>query len=514
MRLRQLLSRLNEPLDLASLPDVEVVRVQEDSRQVSPGDMFIARQGEGADGKQFALAATKAGAVAIVSDGAIEDVNLPVVVVRDAASAASILANAAAGDPSQHMKVLGITGTNGKTTSTFILRHILNNAGIKCGLIGTCEIDDGRSVRPAEMTTPGATQLAEILESMRENGCRAVAMETSSHALAQGRVAGVHFAAAGFTNLTGDHLDYHRTMEDYAAAKARLFEQLADTAVAAVNAEDQWSESMLAQCKARIARFSVCADSAPRRGASRGVEPLSARVWRIGMRATRGTEYCASEALVSAQGSRFTLHTPISEAHVNMKLIGRHNIQNALCAASIAGEAFGLSARQIAAALGDAEGAPGRLQRVDAGQPFTVLVDYAHTDDALANVLSALRPITRGRLRVVFGCGGDRDRSKRPRMAAVAEKWADAVYVTSDNPRTEDPATILEQIAVGLRSPPALVEVDRRVAIRRAIGDAGERDVVLIAGKGHENYQILGTTKHPFDDVEEARQALAMLQAA
>ena len=490
MRLRTLLERLPDGLDTGSMPDIEVLGVQEDSRRLRPGDIFVARKGLGVDGKQFVQAAEATGAVAVVSDGPVEGTSLPVVVVRDAGGAASILANALAGDPSRHMKVIGITGTNGKTTTTFILRHLLGKAGIKSGLIGTCVIDDGLQSQPAAMTTPGAVTLAEILAAMRENGCEAVAMETSSHALAQGRVAGVRYAGAGFTNLTGDHADYHRTMDDYAAAKAQLFMHLDESAVAAVNCGDAWSERLLRHCRGRAVRFSseaaCCCD--------------------------QRADYSAGDASITADGSMFILHTPTGHAQVKMQLVGRHNIQNAICAASIAGEVFGMSAWDIARGLADAWGAPGRMQRVDAGQPFGVLVDYAHTDDALANVLSALRPITTGKLRVVFGCGGDRDPTKRARMAAVAEKWADAVYVTSDNPRTEQPEKILEQIVAGFESKrPALVEPDRRVAIRKAIAEAQARDVVLIAGKGHETYQILGNTKYPFDDAEEARQALQSL---
>ena len=482
MRLHALLARLAEPTDLAELPDVEVLGVQEDSRRVRTGDLFIARQGGGADGKAFVADAHKNGAVAVVSDGRIDGSPLPVIVVKDAGAAASILANAALGDPSRDMKVIGVTGTNGKTTTTFLLRHLLAKAGVRCGLIGTCEIDDGTHRREASMTTPGPVALAEILATMRDKGCAAVAMEISSHALSQGRAAGVSFAAAGFTNLTGDHLDYHGTMEDYAAAKASLFASLPASAAAVVNADDEWSPRMLRDCRATPTRFSSTGGDA---------------------------DYSAKNAEVRADGSRFTLHAPGGTTPVHMRLVGRHNIENALCAAAIAGEAFGLTPDQIAAGLADAAGAPGRLQRVDAGQPFGVLVDYAHTDDALQNVLSALKPITRGKLRVVFGCGGDRDRTKRPRMAAVAERFADAVYVTSDNPRTEDPAGIVSEIAAGFRErPPALIEIDRRAAIRRALSDADAGDVVLIAGKGHENYQIVGTVKHAFDDADEARRAL------
>jgi UDP-N-acetylmuramoyl-L-alanyl-D-glutamate--2,6-diaminopimelate ligase len=304
-------------------------------------------------------------------------------------------------------------------------------------------------------------------------------MEVSSHALDQGRVAGVEFAGAAFTNLTGDHLDYHKTMDRYADAKARLFEMLNEDAVAVVNAEDEASGRMIENCAARVIRFGF-GDTA---------------------------DYRARDVAITSEGTHFILHTPDGRAEVHMGLIGKHNIQNTLTAAALAGEIYGLSVHQIASGMRDAQGAPGRLQAVRNGQPFAVLVDYAHTDDALQNVLTALRPLTRHKLRVLFGCGGDRDRTKRPRMARAAFKYSDAVYVTSDNPRTESPGAIIDEIVAGFPAvdgPPVIVEPDRRAAIERILGDAEAGDVVLIAGKGHENYQIVGQTKHHFDDVEEA----------
>jgi UDP-N-acetylmuramoyl-L-alanyl-D-glutamate--2,6-diaminopimelate ligase len=354
---------------------------------------------------------------------------------------------------------------------------------MRCGLIGTVEVHDGRTRRESSMTTPGPVELAELFAAMRDKGCRACAIETSSHALHQRRVSGIEYAAAGFTNLTGDHLDYHGTMDDYAAAKAMLFESLSDAAVACVNADDQWSARMTERCHARVIRFGMGKDA----------------------------DYRARDIAVTSSGSNFVLHTPDGKAEVHMQLIGRHNIQNALCAASIVGETFGLSVHQIASALRDAPGAPGRLQAVRTGQSFAVLVDYAHSDDALQNVLSALRPLTRGKLRVLFGCGGDRDRTKRPRMARTAQCLADAIYVTSDNPRTENPQAILDEICAGFSADSGksiAVDPDRRAMIGRIIHDAEAGDVVLIAGKGHENYQIIGSTRHHFDDVEEATRAL------
>ena len=489
MLLHSLIQAFDPQLSLSGVPDAEVTGVCEDSRQVQRGSLFVARPGTKADGSQFLADARHRGAVAAIVQRRVVGAPLPQVVVPDAGGAASILANLFHGLPTHKVRMLGVTGTNGKTTTTYLLRHILGKVNTRCGLIGTVEIDDGRNRREASMTTPAATEIAALVASMRDKGCRACAMEVSSHALDQGRVAGVAFAGAAFTNLTGDHLDYHKTMDIYAAAKAKLFASLSETSVAVVNADDKWSQRMVQDCQGRIIRFGF----------------------------GKAADYRARDVAITSNGSNFILHTPDGRAEVNMQLIGRHNIENALAAAALVGEVFGLSVHQIALGLRDATGAPGRLQVVRLGQPFAVLVDYAHTDDALENVLSALRPLTRGRLRVLFGCGGDRDRTKRPRMARTAEKWADAVYVTSDNPRTEDPRSILDQIVAGFSAAgreSAVVEIDRRIAIARIMADAGPGDVVLLAGKGHENYQIIGTEKRHFDDVEEAARALRVRLAA
>lgn len=483
MRLRSLIQELDPNLPIHHLPDVEVLGVQEDSRKVRSGDLFVARTGTKVSGSRFVVDAHDRGAVAVVTESMLVHCPLPQIVVPSAGRALSMLANILAGHPTHALKLIGVTGTNGKTTTTYLLRQLLAAVNRRCGMIGTVEIDDGRRTREAEMTTPDAQQLAELLASMKQHGCEACAMETSSHALDQGRVAGLRYAAAGFTNLTGDHLDYHKTMDAYAAAKAMLFESLDETAVAVVNADSEWSARMVRDCVARIVRFGI----------------------------KQPADWQARDVSITASGTRFILHSPDGSAEVSMRLIGRHNIENALCAAAIAGEAMGLSVHQIAAGLHTAAGAPGRLQPITAGQPFAVLVDYAHTDDALENVMSALRPLTRGKLRVLFGCGGDRDNTKRPRMARVAERLGDVVYVTSDNPRTEDPQRIIDQIIAGFdpnSGKPVVVEPDRRTAIARIIADAEPGDVVLIAGKGHENYQILGTVKHHFDDIEEANREI------
>ena len=487
MLLHTLLRSFDPQIPLEGIADIEISGITEDSRRVTPGDLFIARSGTKTDGRQYVVDAAGRGAVAVVTAARTSECPLPQIVVPDTSAAASMLAHLFHDHPSARLKVFGVTGTNGKTTTTYLIRHILAKVGMRCGMIGTVEIDDGKTVREAEMTTPGAVDVANLMAAMRDRGCRACAIETSSHALDQGRVAGVQYAAAGFTNLTGDHLDYHKTMENYAAAKGRLFSMLSGDAVAAVNADDQWSPLITRNCNARIIRFAMNDETA---------------------------DYRARDIAVTSSGTNFVLITPDGKAEVKMQLIGRHNIENALCAAALVGETLGLSVHQIAAGLRDAQGAPGRLQAVRAGQPFAVLVDYAHTDDALKNVLSALRPLTRGTLRVLFGCGGDRDRTKRPRMARTAFQLADALYITSDNPRTENPQSIIDEIVSGVPADSeksVTIEVDRRRAIERVLGDAQRDDVVLIAGKGHENYQIIGSTKHHFDDVEEATRVLAGL---
>jgi UDP-N-acetylmuramoyl-L-alanyl-D-glutamate--2,6-diaminopimelate ligase len=488
MQLRRLLSSLSTPISLEQFPDVTVTGVCEDSRSVRPGNVFVARIGTAANGAAFLADAAERGAVMAVvqrqaGNTAAAAGRIPMLQVDDAGAAVSILANAFYGDPSRTVCTLAVTGTNGKTTTAYLVRDLVAELGERCGMIGTVEIDDGKSRREAEMTTPAATTVAELLAAMRDNDCRACAMEASSHALDQGRVAGVRFAGAAFTNLTGDHLNYHGTMDQYAAAKARLFTELNPEAVAVVNGDDLAWAQMVRDCPATVMRF--------------GFGPES--------------DYRASEIQTTSDGSQFVLHTPVGSAEVTTPLIGEHNIANALAAAALVQRTLGISPQGIAAGLLRSHGAPGRLQAVSAGQPFTVLVDYAHTDDALKNVLTAVRRITRGKLRVLFGCGGDRDRTKRPRMAQAAERLADAVYVTSDNPRREEPTAIIDEILTGI-SPSArimvAVEPDRRAAIRKIVADAEPGDVVVLAGKGHENYQIIGAEKRHFDDVEEATAAI------
>jgi UDP-N-acetylmuramoyl-L-alanyl-D-glutamate--2,6-diaminopimelate ligase len=475
--------------------DPEVVRVCEDSRKVRAGDLFVARGGTKSDGGRFVADAVARGAVAEISAEGV-DVGGSVAVARmqNANLGVALLAHELAENPTAGMKMLAVTGTKGKTTVAYLVRSILRAAGTSCGLVGTVEIDDGKRVVPAEMTTPGAVELVDLFVRMREHGTQACVMEVSSHALHQQRTAGINFGVAMFTNLTGDHLDYHKTMEEYAAAKALLFEGLEARATGVVNVDDAWAQRMVAGCRTSVVRYGV----------------------------DRPADWSASIEQMTSAGTEMVVTGPRGqEARIRSPLVGKHNVYNTLCA--IAGcRAMGVPMEAVVRGLEGMAGVPGRLQAVrgsgEGELPFQVLVDYAHTHDSLKNVLTAVRGTMNsgggGRLICVFGCGGDRDRTKRPRMALVAQELADLVIVTSDNPRTEQPVAIIDEVCAGFRgewrtSGRVVVEMDRRTAIQRAVGLAQAGDVVVIAGKGHENYQIIGTTKHHFDDVEEAAAALA-----
>lgn len=481
-------------------PDARVTGVTEDSRYVRPGFVFVARAGANTDGAEHAEEASRGGVTAVVFEkGRARRLREGVAVFEadDARLAASQLAERYYGEPSRNLSVLGVTGTNGKTTVAWLTSHLLNSTGRRCGLISTVSIHDGepagRGALRANMTTPPAVEVSGALARMVDAGCAACAMETSSHALDQRRVGAVRFQVGVFTNLSGDHLDYHGTMDEYAAAKAHLFQSLDDNAVAVVNADDPAHESMIDGCRARIIRCSM----------------------------TPG----AGDATVTIEeatpaGALLLIKDSAGEARVRVGLIGAFNAMNALMAAQAA-IGLGGDRDKVIAALKQAAPPPGRMQRVvrrdDLTEPVAVFVDYAHTDDALQRALESLRPIVPqgAKLWVVFGCGGDRDRTKRPRMGAVAGKLADVVLVTSDNPRTENPASIVDEVAAGVAGTGAQVrrEVDREQAIRIAIEEATDGDVILIAGKGHEDYQILpdgrgGTIRRDFDDARAARRVL------
>jgi len=486
MRFTELLAAAElEPLSQAG--DADVTDVVADSRRCRAGCCFVAVRGTETDGHEHVPEAAAAGAAAVVCQDAVPvPPGVARAVVKDARAAVGRLAQALRGWPVRKLTCVGITGTNGKTTVAHLIRTVLAAAGHVPALLGTISYQTPRRSVPAGTTTPDPISLAELTAEMAADGCTHLVMEASSHALDQRRTAGVAFDVAVFTNLSGDHLDYHHTMAAYQAAKRRLFEALGAEAVAVINRDDPAGEDMAAASKAPVRWY--------------GLSPaadLWARIDRI-----------------DSAGTDFTFVGDSGHVGARTPLIGRHNVFNCL-AAALACEAMGVELKAAAEALATVRYVPGRLQRVPADLPFETFVDYAHTDDALRNVLGSLRPVARGRLILVFGCGGDRDRTKRPRMARVAEELADEVVITSDNPRSEKPEAIIEEIRAGLSAEgrdKAAVEPDRKKAIGLAVALAGPGDVVLIAGKGHETYQVLGDRQIHFDDVEVAAEALRALE--
>jgi UDP-N-acetylmuramoyl-L-alanyl-D-glutamate--2,6-diaminopimelate ligase len=472
--------------DSGKIPTVPISSLIDDSRSVHPGACFVAVRGVGHDGHDYVPAAVASGAAAIVvdRDGPAPS-GVAVVRVADTRSALAKLAPAfygLLGGVEPTLRIIGVTGTNGKTTVVWLLRSILQAAHHRTAMLGTVEYDLVGKRRPSPLTTPGSIELCRNLASARDAGATHAVLEVSSHALDQRRCDGLTFAAGVFTNLTGDHLDYHRTMDAYFSAKRRLFEMLAPSAVAVVNVDDPMGALLARGTTARVVTY--------------GIDSPSAQV-RADI---EGMDRCGTEYLLRGRALELSIRTP---------LIGRHNVLNALAAAATAA-AIGVPPEAIRSGLEHVSGVPGRLQRAEPpGWPYSVFIDYAHTDDALGNVLRTLRPLTTGTLRCVFGCGGDRDRTKRPRMAAVVGKLADVAYVTSDNPRTEEPHTIIDEILHGFSPSHAcriVVDVDRKRAIEAALVDSEAGDTVLIAGKGHETYQLLGERVLPFDDLEVARK--------
>lgn len=469
------------PLEWGAL---QVAGLTYDSRRVQPGALFFAFPGARADGRAFAAAAVERGAAAVVSESpAPPDFAAPWLHVEHGRRALALMARRWFGAPDEALRLIGATGTNGKTTVVRTIDHLLLRAGFRTGLIGTIGYEILGQSREAVNTTPESLDLAALFAEVRNGGGSHVTMEVSSHALALGRVFGFHFHTAIFTNLTRDHLDFHGSMEEYFAAKRLLFHGAGGPAprFAILNADDPWS--------ARLA------------------PPSSTNVLTYGLDQPAALQAVRLETAFA--GVRFDLEYDGRRARVESSLCGRFNVSNLLAAAG-AGLAQGLELDAIAAALSSAPPVPGRFERVDEGQPFLIVVDYAHTDDALRNLISAARVLAPKRLITVFGCGGDRDRTKRPLMGQAAGDLSDFVVLTSDNPRTEDPLRIINDALVGLRRTDVehRIEPDRARAIELALGLAGPGDAVLIAGKGHENYQVLGTEKTHFDDREVAREVL------
>ncbi len=463
--------------------DVEVRALAYDTRAVAPGSAFFCVRGFTRDGHLLAPEAVARGAVALVVDHPL-GVGVPEVVVPDVRAAMAPAAARLHGDPTARLRVVGITGTTGKTTTAYLVRHLLEAGGLPTGLLGTVSAVVGGVQTPAVRTTPEAIDLQATFRAMLDAGDRACAMEVSSHALALGRADAVHWSVALFTNLTQDHLDFHPTMEDYFLAKRRLFE--ADPRVAVVNVDDPYGRRLADELRGR-----------------EGLVTIGVRSDDAVLRAT--------EVRVDLAGARFR----VGGLELRSPLPGAFNVLNALGALAAA-RALGVDDAVLADGLASAPRPPGRFEPVDEGQPFAVVVDYAHKPDALEAVLRAARSLTAGRLVVVLGAGGDRDRAKRPLMGAAAAAHADLVLVTTDNPRSEDPEAIAAEIIAGARGAGSVeVVLDRRAAIERALALAEAGDTVVLAGKGHERYQELaGGVRVPFDDVEVAREALRDLRAA
>ncbi len=501
MKVRDLISKIDN-IDTVGNCDCNISGVVCDSRFVHPGSVFVAIPGVAQDGWQYVGDALARGAVAIVGEHDVESFmsfsgrraasgkGACYVQVQDARLALAYMAAAFYDDPASRLVMVGITGTNGKTTTAYLVDALFKAANMRPGMLTTVKYDIGERLIPAERTTPAAPELQDLLSQMNKVGCQSAVMEVSSHAIVQKRIAGIDFDIAVFTNLTGDHLDYHKSMEHYFTAKAALFYGLGrgdKKASAVINIDDEWGRRLVADrdnIKAEIITYGISHDADIR----------------------------AENIDISGNGCRFHLITSAGETDMHIKLLGRYNVSNVLAAAGV-GMAAGIDFNLLVKVLSGAECVAGRLELVGSGDDMPhIFVDYAHTDDALKNVLQTLREITEKRLIVVFGCGGDRDRTKRPAMGRIACDLADYSVLTSDNPRTEDPLDIIREIESGFSDKSKYeVEPDRRAAINKALEIAGRGDVVVIAGKGHENFQEFRNTKLPFDDRQVVRNALGVI---
>lgn len=488
MIFRDLASKLPRAT-IAGPLDVELTSITDDSRQAGPGILFVAVRGETADGHDFIGKALEAGSPVIVSETAQPrnfSTDVTWVHVSDTRYALAVIASAFAGDPWKQLAMAGVTGTNGKTTTAFLVHHVMKTAWHRAGLLGTVTVDDGETAAPATSTTPGSLELQNLLGRMRDNGCRGVAMEVSSHGIDQQRIASLGFDAAIFTNLTQDHLDYHGTMERYFEAKKSWFEKLASDPlgkkpVAVINVDDAHGAELaeFLAGKMAISRFGF------------GVH----------------TDFRANNLKQNARGMEFELTAKGKSFLVRTPLIGRFNVYN-LLGAIAAANACGIRPRDAVAALAETPQVPGRMENMGTVGGVTVFVDYAHTPDALQNACRTLRELNPGRLITVFGCGGDRDRAKRPLMGAAASSHSDACIITSDNPRGEDPLAIIRDIEGGMSGKPFKSIPDRAEAIDSIIKAARAGDIILIAGKGHEPYQQFADHTVEFDDRKQAWKAL------
>ena len=469
--------------------DRAVESIAYDSRRVQRNGLFVALRGEKSDGHDFIGQAIEKGATVIVAERAENPAlagRATSVIVESTRTAMADLAARFYNYPARKLKIAGVTGTNGKTTTTFLIKHICEKAGTRCGLLGTVRYEIGERVLPAARTTPESLDLQELLSQIKDAGCKAAAMEVSSHALAQERTRGIEWDAAVFTNLTQDHLDYHGTMENYFEAKAKLFEQLGrqerkKKPVAIINIDDRYGQKLISKISNKV----------------------SVVTFGTGLKA----DFRASNYRMEFGGTSYQLDARGKSYLIRVPLIGRFNVANSL-AALAAANALGVGLREAILSLAKSPQVPGRLEMVPAKRQFQVFVDYAHTPDALLNVIKTLRELAPRRLIVVFGCGGNRDREKRPLMGQVVDQNADFAIITSDNPRKEDPEKIISDVEKGFRGSHLEKITDRAAAIAHAVGLAQPRDIVLIAGKGHENYQEFADHIVPFEDIQAARRAI------
>jgi UDP-N-acetylmuramoyl-L-alanyl-D-glutamate--2,6-diaminopimelate ligase len=483
MKLIDLVKHL-KTFQLPIVDDIEIKSIEMDSRQVKEGSLFICIEGFTVDGHNYVEQAINAGAVAIVAEKKIA-ASVPVIYVNNSIRAMAILADAFFGHPTKNLKLIGVTGTNGKTTTTQILSQIFEYYKKTVGSIGTLHIKIGEEIEEVKNTTPDSLTLQKTFKKMNDYNVEAAFIEVSSHALHLGRVHGCDFDIAVFTNLTQDHLDYHQTMENYKNAKGLLFAQLGNTynidspKYSVLNNDDPASNDFAMMTASHIITY--------------GIDNRS--------------DVMAKNIELTNNGTRFDLSTPIGSENVSIKLIGKFNVYNILAAVSVS-LVYGLSLSQIIEAISDVKGVRGRFEVVEGSQDFTVVVDYSHTPDSLENVLVTLNQLSTNNLTVIVGCGGNRDKTKRPIMGEIATRLATQVIFTSDNPRNEEPEEIIKDILDGVSNGNYSVEIDRRLAIRKAIKNAEKNDIILIAGKGHETYQIIKDEVIQFDDVTEAINAI------
>ncbi|WP_372806925.1 UDP-N-acetylmuramoyl-L-alanyl-D-glutamate--2,6-diaminopimelate ligase [Pontiella sp.] len=482
MKLTSLLKNI-EVIQISGRAKLPIEGIAYDSREIKPGWLFIAVPGEHCDGADYIAEAVANGAAAVVSEGRVNlGADVAHVQVANARRALAEIACRFHGDLTKKMNVVGITGTNGKTTTAFMARDILRACGAHPGLIGTVAYEDGHRSIPAARTTPEAPEIHSLLQRMSEAGCDSVVMEVSSHAIAMERVHGIRFNTVVFTNLTQDHLDFHNDMESYFDVKAELFRRLEKKkgCAAVINIDDPWGRKLVAdpRVQAKVLTYGFSADAM----------------------------VCAAKAKLDSGGTSFKVATPWGSARIRLQLLGRFNVNNALAAIAVGG-LNGITLKCMAKTLKNIAAIPGRLEAVPNRKGKKIFVDYAHTDDALKNVLETLREICKGRLVVVFGCGGNRDAGKRAKMGKVAAELADYSIITSDNPRNEEPSAIVGQILEGFATPEQFeVVLDRRAAIEKGIRSTGRKDILLIAGKGHETYQEIRGTVIPFDDRETVKE--------